>query len=91
VQDIADALKGTDIPVLVKNPINPDLQLWIGALERIHQAGIRRLGAIHRGFSSFEQTPFRNAPKWELPIELQTMFPELDIICDPSHIAGNRE
>jgi chorismate mutase len=91
VQDIADAIKGVDIPVIVKNPINPDLQLWIGAMERIHQAGIRRLGAIHRGFSSFEQTPFRNAPKWEIPIELKTMFPDLDIICDPSHIAGNRD
>ncbi len=91
VQEIADVLKGTDIPVMVKNPINPDLQLWIGAMERIYQAGIRRLAAIHRGFSSFEQTPFRNAPKWELPIELKTIYPELDIICDPSHIAGNRD
>lgn len=91
VQEIADALKGTDVPVMVKNPINPDLQLWIGAMERIYNAGIRKLAAIHRGFSSFEKTPFRNAPKWEMPIELKTMYPELDIICDPSHIAGNRE
>lgn len=91
VQEIADALKGTDIPVMVKNPINPDLQLWIGAMERIRNAGITRMAAIHRGFSSFQKTPFRNAPKWEMPIELKTMFPDLDIICDPSHIAGNRD
>lgn len=91
VQEIADALKGVDIPVMVKNPVNPDLQLWIGALERINQAGITKIAAIHRGFSSFEKTPFRNAPKWELAIELKTLCPELPIICDPSHIAGNRE
>lgn len=91
VQEIADALKGCDIPVLIKNPINPDLQLWIGALERISQAGITQLGAIHRGFSSFEKTPYRNQPKWEIPIELKSRFPNLSIICDPSHIAGNRE
>ncbi|MBL4652266.1 MAG: bifunctional 3-deoxy-7-phosphoheptulonate synthase/chorismate mutase type II [Flavobacteriales bacterium] len=91
VQEVADALKGVDIPVLVKNPVNPDLQLWIGALERIHQAGITKLGAIHRGFSSFQKTAYRNVPKWEIPIELKATFPEIDIICDPSHIAGNRE
>ncbi|MBL4625354.1 MAG: bifunctional 3-deoxy-7-phosphoheptulonate synthase/chorismate mutase type II [Flavobacteriales bacterium] len=91
VQEVADALKGVDIPVFVKNPVNPDLQLWIGALERIHQAGITKLGAIHRGFSSFQKTPYRNVPKWEIPIELKATFPEIDIICDPSHIAGNRE
>jgi chorismate mutase len=91
VQEIADALKGVDIPVFVKNPVNPDLQLWIGALERIHQAGITKLGAIHRGFSSFQKTPYRNVPKWEIPIELKATFPDIDIICDPSHIAGNRE
>ncbi len=90
VQEVADALKGVDIPVLVKNPVNPDLQLWIGALERIHQAGITKLGAIHRGFSSFQKTAYRNVPKWEIPIELKATFPEIDIICDPSHIAGNR-
>ncbi|MDN5203144.1 chorismate mutase [Fulvivirgaceae bacterium BMA10] len=91
VQEIADALKGIDIPVMVKNPINPDLQLWIGALERINQAGITKLAAIHRGFSSFEKGPFRNIPKWELPIELMRVCPEIEIICDPSHIAGNRD
>jgi chorismate mutase len=90
VQEIADAVKGVDIPVFVKNPINPDLQLWMGALERINNAGITKIAAIHRGFSSFEKTPFRNAPKWEIAIELKTICPELDIICDPSHIAGNR-
>lgn len=91
VQEIADALKGVDVPVLVKNPINPDLQLWIGALERINQAGITRLAAIHRGFSSFEKTPFRNVPMWEIPIELKRLCPDIEIICDPSHIAGNRD
>ena len=91
VQEIADALKGTDIPVIVKNPMNPDLQLWIGALERINDAGITKLGAIHRGFSTFNKSPFKNTPMWELPIELKTMCPSLPIFCDPSHIAGNRE
>ncbi len=91
VQDIADALKGVDIPVMVKNPVNPDLELWIGALERLNWAGITKLAAIHRGFSSFEKGPFRNAPMWDMPIELKTRFPELDIICDPSHICGHRD
>ncbi len=91
VQEIADAIRGVDIPVLVKNPINPDLQLWIGALERVNRAGIKKLGAIHRGFSSFEKSPFRNAPMWEIAIQLRTLLPELTLICDPSHIAGNRE
>ena len=91
VQEVADALKGVDIPVLVKNPINPDLGLWIGGLERINQAGITKLGAIHRGFSTYEKTPFRNLPKWDLAIELKRKYPNLDIVCDPSHIAGNRE
>jgi chorismate mutase len=91
VQEIANAVKGVDIPVMVKNPINPDLQLWIGALERVNQAGITKLVAIHRGFSSFKKTPFRNLPMWELPIELKTMCPELPIICDPSHIAGTTD
>lgn len=91
VQEIADALKGVDIPVFVKNPVNPDLQLWIGALERINNAGITKLAAIHRGFHSFELTPFRNDPKWELAIELKTLCPELPIFCDPSHICGNTE
>ena len=91
VQEIADSLKGVDIPVMVKNPINPDLELWIGALERLNKAGLTKLAAIHRGFSSFEKGPFRNAPMWDMAIELKTRIPELDIICDPSHIAGNRE
>lgn len=91
VQEIADALKGVDIPVLVKNPVNPDLQLWAGALERINKAGITKLGAIHRGFSSFEKSSFRNEPMWELAIQLKTLCPELPIVNDPSHICGNRE
>jgi chorismate mutase len=91
VQEIADALRGVDIPVFVKNPINPDLQLWIGALERLERAGIRRYAAIHRGFSWFERTPFRNSPMWEFPIRLKAAFPGLEIIGDPSHIAGSRE
>ena len=91
VQEIADALKGVDVPVLVKNPVNPDLSLWIGALERINQAGITKLAAIHRGFSSFEKSTFRNEPMWELAIQLKTICPELPIINDPSHICGNRE
>ena len=91
MQAIADALKGVDVPVFVKNPVNPDLELWIGALERINQAGIKRLGAIHRGFSSYEQKIYRNAPMWQIPIELRRRIPELPIISDPSHIGGRRE
>lgn len=91
VQEIADALQGVDVPVLVKNPVNPDLALWVGALERINRAGIRKLGAIHRGFSSFEKSAFRNEPMWDLAIQLKTMLPELPVINDPSHICGNRE
>ena len=91
VQEIADALKGVDIPVLVKNPVNPDLGLWIGAIERINRAGIKKLGAIHRGFSSYEKTSFRNDPMWEIAIELKRACPELPILNDPSHICGNRE
>ncbi len=92
VQEIADALKGVDIPVMVKNPVNPDLELWIGALERLNRAGITKMAAIHRGFSSFDKSgPFRNAPMWDLPIELKVRHPELEIICDPSHICGQRE
>jgi len=91
VQEIADALRGVDIPVMVKNPVNPDVELWIGALERIERAGIKRIAAIHRGFSSFEKGPFRNAPMWDVAIELKTRLPELEMLCDPSHISGNRE
>lgn len=90
VQEIADVLQGVDIPVLVKNPINPDLELWIGALERINKAGITKLGAIHRGFSSYGDSAFRNAPNWQIPIELKRRFPELIIVNDPSHIGGKR-
>jgi chorismate mutase len=91
VQEIADVLKGVDIPVMVKNPVNPDLSLWIGALERINNAGITKLAAVHRGFSSHEKSAFRNEPMWDLAISLKTHAPELPIICDPSHICGNRE
>ena len=91
VQALADSLRGVDVPVFVKNPVNPDLELWIGALERINQAGVKRLGAIHRGFSSFEQKIYRNAPMWQIPIELHRRIPGLPIICDPSHIGGRRE
>jgi chorismate mutase len=91
VQEIADALRGVDVPVMVKNPVNPDLSLWIGALERINNAGITKLAAIHRGFSSHEKTAFRNEPMWDLAISLKTLAPHLPIINDPSHICGNRE
>jgi chorismate mutase len=91
VQEVADSLKGVDIPVMIKNPINPDLELWLGAFERLNKAGITKMAAIHRGFSSFEKGPFRNAPMWDLAIELKTRIPELDMLCDPSHIAGNRD
>lgn len=90
VQEIADAVKGVNIPVWIKNPLNPDLQLWIGALERVSQAGITKLAAIHRGFAPNGQSQYRNPPKWDMPIELKRQFPELEIICDPSHISGNR-
>ncbi|NQX97053.1 MAG: bifunctional 3-deoxy-7-phosphoheptulonate synthase/chorismate mutase type II [Flavobacteriales bacterium] len=91
VQEIADALKGVDIPVFVKNPITPDINLWIGALERINAAGITKLAALHRGFSSFDKSSYRNSPMWEIPIELKLMCPELPLFCDPSHIAGDKE
>ena len=91
VQSIADALKGTDVPVLVKNPVNPDIELWTGALLRINSAGITRLGAIHRGFSSVDSKLYRNPPMWHLPIELKRRFPALPLICDPSHMGGRRD
>ncbi len=91
VQEIADALQGVDIPVIVKNPINPDLQLWIGALERLQLAGIHQLMAMHRGFSSSQKSVYRNDPMWEIPIALMSQHPEVPIICDPSHISGKRE
>ena len=91
VQEIADALKNTDKIVLVKNPVNPDLALWIGGVERLYNAGIKNLGVIHRGFSTYEKTKFRNIPEWQLAIELQNRFPDLPLICDPSHITGKRD
>ncbi len=91
VQEIADALRGVEIPVLVKNPVNPDLELWIGAFERLNMAGVKKLGAIHRGFSSFDKKIYRNLPQWHIPIELRRRLPQLPIFCDPSHIGGQRE
>ena len=91
MQELADALKGVDIPILVKNPVNPDLELWVGAIERLYNAGLRRLGVIHRGFSSYEKKIYRNAPLWHIPIELRRRYPNLTIFCDPSHIGGKRE
>lgn len=91
VQEIADQLKGVDIPVLIKNPVNPDVDLWIGAIQRIYNAGITRIGAIHRGFSSADKKIYRNLPQWHIPIELQRQIPGIPIICDPSHIGGKRE
>lgn len=91
VQEIADALKGVDIPVLVKNPVNPDAELWIGALERLNEAGIKQLAAIHRGFSSYNKTVYRNEPQWQIPIELKRRIPNLPVITDPSHICGSWE
>ncbi len=90
VQEVADALRGVDIPVLIKNPINADLELWSGSIERIQKAGIRQVGMIHRGFSNYGNTEFRNAPMWHLPIEMKRRFPDMLLICDPSHICGNR-
>lgn len=91
MQALADSLRGVDIPVFVKNPVNPDLELWVGALERINQAGVKRLGAIHRGFSSYDKKIYRNLPMWQIPIELKRRYPQLPIISDPSHIGGRRE
>lgn len=91
MQALADSLRGVDIPVLVKNPVNPDLELWIGALERLNQAGVKRLGAIHRGFSSYDKKIYRNLPMWQIPIELRRRYPTLPLICDPSHISGRRD
>jgi chorismate mutase len=91
VQEIADALEGTDKVVLIKNPVNPDLSLWLGAVERLHTANIKKLGVIHRGFSSYQKTKYRNIPEWQLAIELQSRFPDLPLINDPSHITGKRD
>ncbi|MBL7784851.1 MAG: bifunctional 3-deoxy-7-phosphoheptulonate synthase/chorismate mutase type II [Chitinophagales bacterium] len=91
VQEIADALQGVDIPVMVKNPVNPDLALWMGAFERLNKAGITKLAAIHRGFSSHEKSKYRNRPQWEIPIEFMRQMPNVPVICDPSHICGRRD
>jgi len=91
VQEIAESLRGVDVPVLVKNPINPDLALWMGAIERISNVGVKKIGAIHRGFSSFQKTRFRNLPMWQIPIELKSKLPNIPLICDPSHICGSRD
>lgn len=91
MQEIADSLVGADVPVLVKNPVNPDLELWIGAMQRIYNAGIRQIGVIHRGFSAYGKHLYRNMPQWHIPIELRRRMPELTLICDPSHIGGKRE
>ncbi len=90
VQELAEALQGVDVPVMVKNPLNPDLKLWMGAIERIYQAGIDKLAAVHRGFYCYEGGPYRNHPRWEIPIELKRLMPGLPVFCDPSHICGNR-
>jgi len=91
MQELADALQGKDVPVLIKNPVNPDVELWIGGIERIYRAGIHRIGVIHRGFSSADKTIYRNVPNWHIAIELRRRYPELPIFCDPSHIGGNRD
>lgn len=91
MQELADALQGKDVPVLIKNPVNPDVELWIGGIERIYRAGIHRIGVIHRGFSSADKTIYRNVPQWHIAIELRRRYPNLPIICDPSHIAGRRD
>lgn len=91
VQEVADVLKGVDIPVMVKNPVHADLQLWIGAIERIYSSGIKKIAAVHRGFYFAGKTKYRNKPYWQIPIDLRTQFPNLPVICDPSHISGNRE
>ncbi|MDR2117045.1 MAG: bifunctional 3-deoxy-7-phosphoheptulonate synthase/chorismate mutase type II [Planctomycetaceae bacterium] len=91
VQEIADALRGADLPILIKNPVNPDLELWIGAIQRVYGAGLHRLGAVHRGFSSYEKKRYRNEPQWQIPLELRRRIPNLPIFCDPSHISGQRD
>ncbi|GAB4500440.1 MAG: bifunctional 3-deoxy-7-phosphoheptulonate synthase/chorismate mutase type II [Saprospiraceae bacterium] len=91
VQEIADALEGTDIPVIVKNPVNPDYKLWVGAIERLHKAGLRRIAAIHRGFSTYGDSKYRNVPRWQMAIDLMQEFPDMEVICDISHICGRRD
>src|ERR1700722_15884084 len=91
VQEVADALRGVDIPVLIKNPINPDLELWSGGIERLQKVGVKQIGMIHRGFSNYGNTEYRNAPMWHLPIEMKRRYPGMLLICDPSHIGGRRD
>ncbi len=91
MQEVADALRGHDVPVLVKNPVSPDLELWIGGVERLYNAGIRRIGVVHRGFSSLDKSTYRNVPMWSIPIELRRRLPRIQIFCDPSHMGGRRE
>lgn len=91
VQEIADALEGADVPVLVKNPVNPDYKLWVGAIERLYKAGLRRIAAVHRGFSTYGDSKYRNVPRWQMPIDLAQEFPDLELICDVSHICGRRD
>jgi chorismate mutase len=91
MQELAEVLKGVDIPVLIKNPLNPDLKLWLGAIERLNNVGINKIAAIHRGFYTYNSKPYRNSPMWEIPIELKRIVPDLPIICDPSHIAGDKK
>jgi chorismate mutase len=91
MQEIADALEGTDKPVLIKNPVNPDLSLWLGGIERIYKAGVKNIGAIHRGFSTYEKTKYRNNPEWQMAIEFQNKYPDIPLINDPSHITGKRD
>ncbi|NTW24633.1 MAG: 3-deoxy-7-phosphoheptulonate synthase, partial [Lentimicrobium sp.] len=91
MQELSESLTGVDIPVMIKNPVNPDLKLWIGAIERLYKNGIHRIAAIHRGFYQYEKTQYRNVPQWEIPIELMRQLPGLPLLCDPSHIGGNRK
>ena len=91
VQEIADALRDTDVPVLVKNPVNPDIDLWVGALERLNRVGIRKLGVIHRGFSTSQKIPYRNLPGWQMAVDLRTRYPMLPFFADPSHMGGSRQ
>ncbi len=91
MQEIADALEGTDVPVLVKNPVNPDYKLWVGAIERLYKAGLRRIAAVHRGFSTYGDSKYRNVPRWQMPIDLAQEFPDIELICDVSHICGRRD
>lgn len=91
VQELADALKGVDIPIFIKNPVSPDIELWVGAIERFYNAGVKRIGLIHRGFSSTDKAVYRNLPQWHIPIEMKRRFPSLPILCDPSHMGGRRD